>query len=150
MIGYPDDNTYAGEMYLIPSDGYSINITQTGQWGKLSGFNKGIESNIVIDESAGTFTIKKTGNYKFDGVASVFPSAGMLLSFAVFVNDILIEKINTQLDFQNNQDTNTFSGTGIIALDVNDVLDIRGMSDTQPVTVNITAMNINLHRAGAL
>lgn len=150
MIGYPDDNSYSGEMYLKPGDSYSINITQIGQWGKLSGLNKGCESNIIVDELAGEFKIQKAGDYKFDGVASIFPSSGMLLDFAVFVNDVFQENINTQLDFKNNQDTNTFSGTGVMALDVGDVVDVRGMSDTQPVTVNITAMNINLHRAGAL
>lgn len=148
MNNFFSPRAVVGEMYIIPADGYSISITSTGEYGPLTGFRKGKDYNIDVDAVNGTFTIKGDGCYKFDGVASVFPSAGMLLNFAVFVNDVLVTKINTALDFQNNQDTNTFSGTGWLDLKKGDVVTVQGESNNAPVTVNISNMNISIARRG--
>ena len=149
MIGNGDLNgiTIAGGMYIKPGDSYSISVTDL-LYNKLTGFNKGKESNVIVDGSAGTFTVEIDGTYKFAGIASVAPSAGMFLKFGVYINNIFQEKIEACLDFKNSQDTNTFAGTGFLDLKAGDVVDIRGKSDTQPVTLGICNMNIEIHRIG--
>lgn len=139
--------TVDGEMFLVPADAFQVNITDTN-YNKVTGFNKGKESNISIDEVLGTFTIDFSGTYHFSGVASVFVSAGLLLNFSMFVNDIQIEKTESLLDYKNSQDTNNLSGSGELDLVKGDIVDVRAKSDTQPATVSITNMNINMHRIG--
>ena len=151
MIGNGHAHTFptiAGEMYIIPGDSYAPVITVAATYAVLIGFHKGKEANITVDETNGTFTIVHDGSYKFDGVASLAPSIGMTLEFAVFVNGVIAANINTLLNFQNSQDDNTFSGTGWLDLVVGDVIDVRGKSNNVPVTLNISHMNISLARRG--
>lgn len=150
MIGNGDLNglTLAGEMYITHADAYDVSITVADTYGQLSGFNKGKESLITVDESAGTLTIQVDGTYKFDGVASLFPSSGMIIHFALFLNGICQCNIESGIDFKNSQDTQTFSGTGILDLVKGDVITVRGKSDTVPVTVTVNHMNVHLYRIG--
>ena len=140
--------TIAGEMYIEHTDNYDVAITVADTYGQLIGFHKGKESNIIIDEANGTFEAKVKGTYKFDGVASLFPSAGMIVHFAVFVNGFIKTKIESGIDFKNSQDTQTFSGTGQLDLEKGDIISVRGKSDTVPITVRVNHMNINIFRVG--
>ena len=56
-IGYDVEIISVGEMYIIPEDAYSIDITETGIYECLAGFNKGKE----IDS-------KKQQNTKTNGI----------------------------------------------------------------------------------
>lgn len=139
--------TVVGEMYIQESDSFSLDFTAPADtYHALTGASEGQCKNVDVDGAAGTFTIEWEGWYKFDGVASLFPSAGMLIHFALFVNGVIIDKIVTAIDFKNNQDTQTFSGTGIVYLEKGDVVTVRGKTDTVPVTVNVPHFNINLFR----
>lgn len=140
----------AGEMYIVPADAYQLSITQLNTFVRLENFNKSIDANMSVNEVDGKFTAEIAGLYLFGGVASLFPSSGMLLTFVVFVNDTFNTNISSSIDFQNSQDTKTFSGRGFINLNKGDVIDVRGKSNTQPVTVSIATMNIGLHRVGNL
>lgn len=141
-----------GEMSIIaqpdPANNYYVDIAVADTYGTLTGFIKDDESVMDVDGTLGTFTILVGGRYKFDGVASLHPNAGMDMHFAVFVEDVIKKKIETGLDFQNSQDTNTFSGTGILRLNQGDVVTVRGKSSNVPVRVTINHMNISLHRVG--
>ena len=150
MIGNGDLNgiTLAGEMYITHADAYDVSITVADTYGQLSGFHKGKENLVTVDESAGEFEIEVDGTYKFDGVASLFPSAGMIIHFAAFVNGVIQEYIETGIDFKNSQDTQTFSGTGLLSLKKGDIVSVRGKSDTVPVSVTVNHMNIHLFRIG--
>ena len=154
MIGNGDLNglSIVGEMSLIshenPVDNYYIDITVADTYTELTGLLKEDESIMAVDPVLGTFTILVDGRYKFDGVASLHPSAGMIMHFAAFVEDVIIKKIETGLDFQNSQDTNTFSGTGILRLKRGDIVTLRGKSSNAPVKVTINHMNISLFRIG--
>lgn len=140
--------TIAGEMYIEHTDNYDVDITVADTYGQLSGFHKGKETNVITNEVAGTFTVKVKGTYKFDGVASLSPSAGMIVHFAVFVNDVLIPNIVSGIDFKNSQNAQTFSGTGLLNLEKGDVVSVSGKSDTVPITLSINHMNTNLFREG--
>lgn len=145
MIGNGRMSPCFGEMY-IKSPGITFDFTAPADiFHQVGGFEKGGERNIVIDETGGEFEIYQDGNYKFDGVASLYPSAGMKINFAAFVNGVKDEKVETSIDFKNNQDTNTFSGTGILCnLKKGDKVSVRGKSDTVSVTLTIEYMNIHL------
>lgn len=140
--------TIAGEVAVYHTDGKNIDITVKDTYGLISGFHVEKAINMIVDGTAGTFTVKVTGVYKFDGVASLFPSGGMLLHFAAFVNDVIELGIETGIDFKNSQNMQTFSGTGLLTLVAGDVVSVKGRSDTVPVTVNIHHMNLNLFRVG--
>lgn len=148
-IGAFSDRTIGGEMYIEDTDSYTADITVTNTYVQIGGFHKNLESDVVLDPVLGTFTIKRYGNYKFDGVASLAPSAGMILHFAVFVDTDIKKNVETGLDFQNNQDTNTFSGTGWLKnLNPGDVVSVRGKSSNAPITLTINHMNISIERRG--
>ena len=146
-IGYDVEIISVGEMYIIAEDAYSIDITATDTFECLAGFNKGKETDISIDEIAGQITINRAGSYKFNGIASLEPSVGMTLDFAVFVNGVKAVNISSVLEFQNSQDRNTFSGTGWLDLNVGDVVSVKGKADALG-TIYISNMNINLGRHG--
>ena len=104
---------------------------------------------LVQAYTLGEFEIEQDADYKFDGVASLYPSAGCKINFAAFlVRDSVETKlanIETSVDFKNNQDTQTFSGSGIIwNLKKGDKVILKGKSDTVPVDVTIEFMNLNL------
>ena len=149
--------TIVGEMYIQDqpnhADNYKVIITVADTYAPIIGLLKGIESNVGVDEVTGTFTIKAKGKYKFDGVASLAPTAGTILHFAVFVerppgSATIQKQIETGLDFQNSQDTNTFSGTGWLDLERGDIITVQGKSSNAPVTVQINHMNISITRRG--
>ncbi len=148
MIGNGRISPCVGEMY-VKSPGISFGFTAPADvFHKVAGFHGENSKNVTTDKTLGTFTIEHDADYKFDGVASLFPSAGMKINFAVFVNGSKVESIETTVDFKNSQDTQTFSGTGPLwDLKKGDVVDVRGASDTVPVTLNIDFMNINLKLA---
>ena len=146
-----------GEMYLESqpnhADNYKVTITTADTYAPIIGLLKGLESHVEVDEVLGTFTIKIPGKYKFDGVASLAPQAGTILHFAVFVERppgaaVIQKQIETGLDFQNSQDTNTFSGTGWMDLERGDIIAVQGKSSNAPVTVQINHMNVSITRRG--
>lgn len=149
MVGNGDLDgiSIVGEMFLLSTDGKQLNVTDTN-FNILTGYHKGEEANLEVNEVGGTFTIKVPGRYQFNGAASVFVSAGIVMKFSVFVNGIQAQKTESSLDYKNSQDTNNLSGTGTLKLVKGDVIDIRAKSDTQPVLVDISDMNVNLHRIG--
>ncbi len=146
--GVSVSSTVAGEMYITNTDTYTLNVTIKDVYLPLSDFHKGKENRVTVDESAGTFTIQEKGTYKFDGVATLSPSAGMILYFAVFVNDVFQINIETGIDFKNSQNAQTFSGTGMLDLVKGDVVTLRGKTDTAPVTMSVNDMNVHIHRIG--
>ena len=150
MIGNGDLEgiTLAGELYITNADAYSINITVADTYGQLTGFHKGKENLVTVGESAGEMEIHVGGTYNFDGVASLFPSAGMIVHFAVFVNGVIQYNIESGIDFKNSQNTQTFSGTGLLSLVKGDIVSVRGKSDTVPVSITVNHMNISLFRIG--
>ena len=155
-IGILSDRTIAGEMYIKHPDPtpYTVDITVADTYARLTGgqdagFIKKLGQDVIVDPLLGTFTIKRYGNYKFDGFASLKPNAGMAIHFAVFVTNSFQEHIESGIEFKNSQDTQTFSGTGWLEnLNPGDVVSVHGQSDTVPVTVWINHMNISLERRG--
>ena len=135
----------AGEMY-IGHPGVDVVLTLADTWYQVAGTLKGIESEMTVDNAAGIFTIKHNDCYKFDGVASITPNLGVLIHFALFINANKQDKIETALDFQNNQDLNTFSGTGAIDLTAGDEVTVRAMASTAGKTRSVEHLNILLFK----
>lgn len=150
MIGNGDLNglSIVGTMSIRHADAYTVNTTVADTYGQLSGFNKIKENLMTVNEVLGELIMQIDGTYKFDGVASLFPGSGVILHFAVFINGVLNEDIESGIDFKNSQDTQTFSGTGTLDLKKGDIVTVRGKTDTVPATITVNHMNINLFRIG--
>ena len=118
------------------------------QYYTLQGLTEGLKFNMDLDGTNGKWTVKYDGVYFVSGVASLFPSAGALIRFTLFKNEDGQLNICTALSFKNNQDTNTFSGSGFVRLNAGDVLTVRAASDTVPITVDLTNFNVSFMRMG--
>ena len=123
-------------------------LTDANTYYSLGGLTKKCDFNITIDGTTASMTAKVDGLYDFDGVASIFPSAGTVITFALFVNDVEQAHIKTVLEFQNNQDTNTFSGSGFVRLVAGDVVTVRAKSTTAVLTLKVSNINLSLMRMG--
>jgi len=134
-----------GEMF-IKHPGLDVPLTLKDTWYQVAGIDKGVEFEMTVNEVTGIFTIKHDGFYKFDGVASITPNLGVLIHFAMFLNSTEIEKIETSLDFQNNQDLNTFSGTGIIEVVKGDEITVRAMANLDGRILSVEHLNISIHK----
>lgn len=145
MIGNGAIPSVIGEMF-IKHPGIDITLTLADTWYPISGIEKGVEKEMTVNETTGVFTMKQDGAYKFDGVASITPNLGVLIHFAMFKNSAEVEKIETALDFQNNQDLNTFSGTGIVELVKDDEITVSALANSAGKILSVEHLNISLHK----
>lgn len=143
MIGNNKLSPCYGEMYVDTNK--TISFTAPADvFHPLADAEEGLSKNVIVDKDNGQFKIMQSGCYKFDGVASLYPSGGMKINFALFVNGVKVNKIETSIDFKNSQDTQTFSGTGLSWLEKDDIVDVRAKTDTVPVDLTIEFFNIAL------
>ena len=136
-----------GEMYFYDLlNPVQITLTTKNSWYPITGLTVGCCKDMIDNASSGEFDIVYDGTYIFNGCATIFPGAGAIITFALFVNDVMQENIITAISFKNNQDRKSFSGSGILKLRTDDVVNVKAMSDTDAITLSMTNINLMLHR----
>jgi len=123
-------------------------LTDANTYYTLTGFECKSNFNIDVNCTTGIMTPYYDGIYDFDGVASIFPNKGCIITFALFVNEIEQTHIKTTLGFQNSRDNNTFSGNGFVRLVGGDEVTVRAKSTEASTTIEVTNINLSLMRMG--
>ena len=144
----PDPGPYAcyGEMYGTHLS--ALALTTAGNWYLLPGLTEGEKLNVsfVVGAEDSHATPSVAGLFLLNIHAALFTGVGVVLHMGVFLNGTLVAKLQTSLTGDAAEEA--FSVTGLIALAVDDDLDVRFSGDTDGVSVTVKHLDFNIVQIG--
>jgi len=103
----------------------------------------GQNSYALKTTEAGIYQVNVTGTFQA-------LSSGNVLVGALFVDNTIVNKINFRFNFQTSNDVASLSASGLIELDLDEVVDLRFTTTTTTESIGLINMNVLLTKIGEI
>lgn len=137
---------YHGEMYEYNTGGTNINLTNSDQFYGWISANQGNLENVGFsgNTTADRLVSIVTKDYHLGCQASFSGNANIIVTGAIFKNDVLQDNLVFVRKFGTTGDVGSASIMGIVYLNNGDYIDLRFSSDSNSKTISIQACNLNI------